>query len=49
MAKLREVLVIYQNISVATTIVELNNLYTTIKALAKIVKEAFPGPENTSK
>ena len=48
-AKLREVLVIYQNISVATTIVELNNLYTTIEALVKIVKEALSGPENISK
>ena len=40
---------IYQNISVAITVVELNNLYTTIEALVKIVKEALPGPENTSK
>ena len=48
-AKLREILVIYQNISVVTTIVELNNLYTTIEALAKTVKEALLGPENTSK
>ena len=48
-AKLREVLAIYQNVSVATTAVELNNLYTTVEALAKTVKEALPGPENTSK
>ena len=48
-AKLREVLVIYQNISVATTVVELNNLCTTIEALVKTVKEALPGPENISK
>ena len=48
-AKLREVLVIHQNVSVATTVVELNNLCTTIEALVKTVKEALPGPENTSK
>ena len=40
---------IYQNILVTTTIVKLNNLYTTIKALVKIVKEAFLRPENISK
>ena len=49
MAKLREVLAIYQNVSVATTTIELNNLYTTIEALVKTVKEALLGPENTSK
>ena len=48
-AKLREILVIHQNASVATTAVELNNLCTTIEALVKTVKEALPGPENTSK
>ena len=48
-AKLREVLVIYQNALGASTAVELNNLRTTVEALVKTVKEALPGPENTSK
>ena len=48
-AKLREVLAIYQNISEASTAVELNNLQTTVKALVKTVKEALPRPKNTSK
>ena len=33
----------------ASTIVELNNLQTTVKALAKTVKGALPRPKNTSK
>ena len=49
MAKLREVLATHQNASGASTAVELNNLQTTVKALAKTVKEALPGPKNTSK
>ena len=48
-AKLREVLATHQNVSGASTAVELNNLQTTVKALAKTVKEALPGPENMSK
>ena len=48
-AKLREVLAMHQNVSGASTAVELNNLQTTVKALVKTVKEALPGPENTSK
>ena len=48
-AKLREVLAIHQNALGANTAVELNNLHTTVKALVKTVKEALPGPENTSK
>ena len=48
-AKLREVLVIRQNASGASTVVELNNLQTTVKALAKTVKEALPKLENTPK
>ena len=49
MAKLREVLATRQNASGASTAVELNNLRTTVEALAKTVKEALPGPENTTK
>ena len=48
-AKLREVLVMYQNTLGASTATELNNLQTTVKALAKTVKEALLGPENTPK
>ena len=48
-AKLREVLATRQNALGASTAVELNNLQTTVEALAKTVKEALPGPENTSK
>ena len=48
-AKLREVLAIYQNVSGASTAVKLNNLQTTVKALAKTVKEALPRPKNMSK
>ena len=38
-----------QNMSGASTAVKLNNLQTTVKALAKTVKEALPRPENMSK
>ena len=48
-AKLREVLATRQNALGASTAVKLNNLRTTVEALAKTVKEALPGPENTSK
>jgi hypothetical protein len=48
-AKLRKVLATRQNASGASTAVELNNLRTTVEALAKTVKEALPGLENTSK
>jgi hypothetical protein len=47
--RLREVLATRQNTSETSTVVELNNLRTTVEALAKTVKEALPGPENTSK
>ncbi|KIM92541.1 hypothetical protein OIDMADRAFT_62481 [Oidiodendron maius Zn] len=46
---LREVLATRQNTLGASTATELNNLRTTIETLAKTVKEALPGPENTSK
>ena len=49
MAKLREVLAMHQNASGTSTAVKLNNLQTTVEALAKTVKEALPRPENTSK
>jgi hypothetical protein len=39
-AKLREVLAMRQNALGASTAVELNNLHTTVEALAKTVKEA---------
>jgi hypothetical protein len=46
---LREVLATRQNTLGASTATELNNLRTTIEALAKTVKEALPGPGNTPK
>ena len=48
-AKLREVLAMCQNASGANTAVKLNNLQTTVKALAKTVKQALSRPENTTK
>jgi len=47
--KLGEVLATRQNTLGASTATELNNLRTTIEALAKTVKEALPGPEDTHK
>ena len=48
-AKLREVLAMRQNALGASMAVELNNLRTTVEALAKTVKEALPKLENMPK